>query len=125
MPPWFLKFEPTTRSKLKYGIGIPLPSSNCKESNLSLVGSLITTLLVMSDCGRLLRFGIATARSRARQRISCASLGCSSLPEGRSRFEKRGAPSSDASVPWNYGDTHSNETLRLRGQVRCHHNSQA
>src|SRR5712675_1785193 len=43
----------------------PLQSSNRTESNLSLVGSPITTLLLTSDCGRLLRFGTATAPSRA------------------------------------------------------------
>jgi hypothetical protein len=73
-----------------------LPNSNCMESNLSLVGFFITTLLVTSDCGLLLRFGIATAR------IACAStrhLRVARLQqpacEGRSQFEKRAGPSSD------------------------------
>ena len=74
----------------------PLPSSNCTESNLSLVGSSITTLLVTSDCGRLLRFGTATAPSRALRRGTCASLGCSSLPvKIVLDSKKRAPPSSD------------------------------
>jgi len=39
------------------------------KCNLSLLGSLITTLLSISDCHRLLRFGIATASSRAQDSI--------------------------------------------------------
>ena len=74
----------------------PLPSSNCTESNLSLVGSLITTLILTSDCGRLLRFGTATASSRAHQRDTCASLGCSSLSvKVVLNSKKRAASSSD------------------------------
>jgi hypothetical protein len=65
MPPWFLNSAPMTRSKLKYGIGAPCKVSNPAKSNLSLAGSPITTLFLTSDCSRLLRFGTATARSRA------------------------------------------------------------
>src|SRR5262249_32370710 len=49
----------------------PLPCSNCTESNLSPLGSPITTLLLTSDCGRLLRFGTATAPSRAQATAQC------------------------------------------------------
>jgi hypothetical protein len=50
------------------------------ESNLSPLGSIITIPRATSDCGRLLRFGIATASSRAHRRGTCGSLGCSMLP---------------------------------------------
>jgi len=56
----------------------PCKVSNAAESNPSLAGSPITTLFLTSHCGRLLRFGTATARSRAHRATSnCGSLGCS------------------------------------------------
>src|SRR5205814_6702221 len=58
----------------------PLPSSNCRESNLSLAGSSVTTLCLTSDCGRLLRFGTAAVPIACASRGTAPSLGCRSLP---------------------------------------------
>src|SRR3954470_2810749 len=74
MPPWLLKSAPTTRSKLKYGIGVPCQVPTTRKSNLSLAGSSVTTLLLTFDCGRLLRFGTATTPSRAHRRVTRASF---------------------------------------------------
>jgi hypothetical protein len=72
------------------------------ESNLSLVGSFITTLLATSDCGHLLRFGIVIAPSRALtmhlQRRSAAARFPSKLIRKAVQHLQ-----ATVSVPWNYG----------------------
>ncbi|WP_225671974.1 hypothetical protein [Bradyrhizobium hereditatis] len=62
-----LAFELCADDKIKIEVWhrSPLPSSNHTESNLSLVASFATTLMLKSDCGRLLRFGTVIAPSRA------------------------------------------------------------
>jgi hypothetical protein len=65
-----LAFEVRADDEIKIEVWhwISLPSSNCMDSNLSLAGSPITTLLLNPDCDRLLHVGTATAPSCAHRR---------------------------------------------------------